>query len=295
MSVYVDSFAKKGCFMKLLMFSKMLKNIGGLNVDEAGEYIAKMGFDGVDLTVRPGGHVLPQNVSKELPRALEILNLKGLSVPMITSSITSAEEKFAEEVFKTASECGVQFIKLGYWRYEGFGTIRKQIERVRNENLKGICRLSEEYNVTAGIHIHSGDFLTSNPVVVYLLLRDYDPSHLCAYIDPGHMAVEGGLSGWKIGMDILREHIRMVAVKDFGWFQETDPGTGEKKWKVRTVPLSEGLVPWKEIFEYLKRLNFDGPVSLHSEYHDVDLQGLIRRTESDLQYLKEILRGLEAL
>ena len=277
------------------MFSKMLKNIGNLTVEESGKYIAQMGFDGVDLTVRPGGHVSPQEASEKLPKAVETLNSKGLNVPMITSSITSADEKFAAEIFKAASECGVKFIKLGYWRYEGFGTIKRQIEDVRNDNLRGLSKLSEEFNVTAGLHIHSGDFLTSNAAVVYLLLRDYDPQYLCAYIDPGHMAVEGGLSGWKIGMDILREHIRMVAVKDFGWFQETDPGTGEKRWKVRTVPLSEGLVPWKEVFEYLKRLNFDGPVSLHSEYHDVDLQGLIRRTESDLRYLKEILRGLEAL
>jgi len=279
--------------MELLMFSKMLKNVGSLTIEEAGEYIAKMGFDGVDLTVRPGGHISPREVLKELPKAVENLNSKGLSVPMITTNVTSADEKFAAEIFKTASECGVRFIKLGYWRYEGFGTIRKTIKRVRDDNLKGLYRLSEEYNVTAGLHIHSGDFLTSNPVVVYLLLRDYDPRYLCAYIDPGHMAVEGGLSGWKIGMDILREYIRMVAVKDYGWFQETDPETGEKRWRARTVPLSEGLVPWREVFSYLKEINFDGPVSLHSEYHDVDFQGLIRRTEIDLKYLKETLRNLE--
>jgi len=279
--------------MKIVMFSKMLKNLGNLTVEESGEYIAKIGFDGVDLTVRPGGHVQPEEALEKLPEAVEILNSKGLVVPMITSSITSADEKFAEDIFKTASECGVEYIKLGYWRYEGFGTIRKTIKRVRDDNLKGLYRLSEEYNVTAGLHIHSGDFLTSNPVVVYLLLRDYDPRYLCAYIDPGHMAVEGGLSGWKIGMDILREYIRMVAVKDYGWFQEIDPETGEKRWRARTVPLSEGLVPWKEVFSYLKEINFDGPVSLHSEYHDVDFQGLIRRTEIDLKYLKETLRNLE--
>jgi len=278
--------------MELLMFSKMLKNVGNLTIEEAGEYIAKMGFDGVDLTVRPGGHISPREVLKELPKAVENLNSKGLSVPMITTNVTSADEKFTAEIFKTASECGVRFIKLGYWRYGGFGTIKKQIEHVRDDDLNGLCKLSEEHNVTAGLHIHSGDFLTSNPVVVHLLLRDYDPQYLCAYIDPGHMAVEGGLSGWKIGMDILQEHIRMVAVKDFGWFQEEDPKTGGKRWRARTVPLSEGLVSWGEVFSYLKQINFDGPVSLHSEYHDVDFQGLIRRTEVDLQYLKETLKRL---
>jgi hypothetical protein len=48
------------------MFSKILKNIGNLSVDEAGDLIAEIGFDDVDLTVRPGGHVLPEEAEKRL-------------------------------------------------------------------------------------------------------------------------------------------------------------------------------------------------------------------------------------
>jgi len=278
--------------MELVMFSKMMKNVGNLSVDKAGDYIADLGFDGVDLTVRPEGHVLPQEAARRLPEAIDILRTKGLTVPMITTSITNADQKNAEDIFKTASECGVKFLKLGYWRYEGFGTIEKQIERVRKDNLKGIYRLSKQYNLTAGVHIHSGDFLTANPAVVKMLLQDYDPERLCAYIDLGHMAVEGGLSGWKMGMDLLQEHIGMVAVKDFGWFHEKDE-TGERRWRARIVPLSEGLVPWSEVFTYLQKTGFDGPVSFHSEYDDVTLEELIRRTRQDLQYAKQILSEIQ--
>jgi sugar phosphate isomerase/epimerase len=278
--------------MKLVMFTKSLKNVGDLSVDIAGDYIKEMGFDGADLTVRPGGHVLPEEAEKRLPEAVDMLESKGVTVPMITTSITDASQEYAEEIFRTASECQVEFIKLGYWRYGGFGTIKDQIETVHSENLKGIYRLSKEYGVTAGIHIHSGDFLTANPAVVQTLLQDYDPEHLCAYIDPGHMAVEGGLSGWKMGIDLLQEHIRMVAVKDFGWLREED-GTGEPRWRVRLIPLSEGLVPWREVFKYLQKIGFDGPVSLHSEYHDVSLEDLISQTKEDLQYVKAILSEIQ--
>jgi len=126
--------------MKLVMFSKMLKNVGNLNLEKAGDYIAMMGFDGVDLTVRPGGHVLPEEASRKLPEAVELLSSKGLDVPMITSSITSADEKYAEEIFKTASECNVKFIKLGYWRYEGFGKIKEQIRNLQTK--RGVRRYS---------------------------------------------------------------------------------------------------------------------------------------------------------
>ena len=278
--------------MQLVMFSKMLKNVANLSLEKTGDLIADLGFEGVDLTVRPEGHVLPEEAARRLPEAVDVLRSKGLTVPMVTTSITDAGEKYAEHIFKTASECGVKFIKLGYWRYEGFGSINGQIERVRDASLNGIYRLSRKYSVTAGVHIHSGDFLTANPAVVKMLLQDYDPEHLCAYIDPGHMAVEGGLSGWKMGMDLLQEHIRMVAVKDFGWFQEKDEAEG-RRWIARVVPLSEGLVPWTEVFTYLQKIDFDGPVSFHSEYHDVTLEELIRQTSEDLQYAKQILTKVQ--
>ena len=274
--------------MEFVMFTKMLKNVGSLSVDGAGDCISKIGFNGAALTVRPGGHVPPEQAEELLPEAVNMLESKRLKVPMITTSITDANEKYAKQIFRAASECGVKFVKLGYWRYQGFGTIEEQIKRVRNGNLKGLRELSSEYGVTAGIHIHSGDFLTANPAVVHTLLEGYDPEHLCAYIDPGHMAVEGGLSGWEMGMDLLREHIRMVAVKDFGWFREKDEKS-EWRWGARIVPLSEGLVPWSKVFRYLQEIGFDGPVSFHSEYHDVSLDDLVHQTSEDLQYIRGIL------
>ncbi|MEM2935798.1 MAG: hypothetical protein QW231_01310, partial [Candidatus Bathyarchaeia archaeon] len=148
--------------MQLLMFSKMLKEAGKLSVDEAGDRIAEMGFDGVDLTVRPGGHVLPEEVRGKLPEAVGILESKGLVVPMITTEITDAEEKYAEDIFRTASHCSVKFLKLGYWPYEGFGKLKEQIESVK-VRLKGIQDLGKRYGVTAAIHILSGNLLSANP------------------------------------------------------------------------------------------------------------------------------------
>ena len=50
--------------MQLVMFSK---HLGPLTVGRVGELVRELGFDGVDLTVRPGGHVLPESVDTDLP------------------------------------------------------------------------------------------------------------------------------------------------------------------------------------------------------------------------------------
>jgi len=220
----------------------------------------------------------------------DTLKSRGLDVPMITTSITDANQSHASDVFRTASDCGIKYIKLGYWDYGGFGMAKEQIRKMQND-LNGIFKLCEEYDVNAAVHIHSGNCLSSSAVLLWMLLRDYDPTHLGAYIDPGHMAVEGGLTGWRMGMDLLRENTRIVAVKDFGWFKGSHEA-GRKGWRAEIVPLSEGLVPWVEVFQYLREMGFDGPVSLHSEYEYLDLKGLIHQTKSDLEYIRDILNKL---
>jgi sugar phosphate isomerase/epimerase len=271
--------------MDLLMFTKMLKNVGGLTLDEAGDHLVELGFDGADLTVRSGGYVPPEAAEERLPEAVDLLQGKGLSVPMITTRITGADDETARPIFETASACGVDYLKLGYWPYQEFGTIDDQLEAMQRD-LDGIRDLSTEYAVTPTVHIHSGDYLSANPAVLRTLLDEYDDEHIGAYIDPGHMAIEGGGSGWEMGIDLLQRYVRIVGVKDFAWVSEE---TGTKTWTAESTPLSEGIVPWRRVFDRLDDVGFDGPLSVHSEYHTDTVDELVARTEADLSYLRAVL------
>ena len=44
-----------------------------LDWSDLGRAVKDTGFDGVDLTVRPGGHVLPERAADDLPRAIEAI------------------------------------------------------------------------------------------------------------------------------------------------------------------------------------------------------------------------------
>ncbi|MEJ7615345.1 MAG: hypothetical protein SQA66_17105, partial [Candidatus Fervidibacter sacchari] len=111
-----------------LMFSKHLQD---LDFERLGEEVSKMGFDGVDLTVRRGGHIEPENAKAQLPAVKEALQKFKLSLPMITTNFTNASEPFAAEVFSVAADCGVKFIKLGYWRYREFGSLQQLVDAAR--------------------------------------------------------------------------------------------------------------------------------------------------------------------
>lgn len=270
--------------MQIVLFSKMFDR---LPTGELADLAKELGFDGIDLTVRPKGHIEPEEAERRLPEAVDIFRARGLSVPMITTAITDPEEPHAESTFRAASSCGVKFLKLGYWRYRGLGTLLPDIEAVR-EKLRGIAKLAEKYGVCAAVHVHSGDFLTADPIAVYLLLRDLDPDLVAAYIDPGHMALEGGRSGWKMGLDALSDRIRLVAVKDFAWVRTADD-EGNVMWTFEHAPLREGIVPWEEVFSLLAKIGFDGVVSLHNEYPEKTHDELVELAREDLAYLKGVL------
>ncbi len=280
--------------MKIVMFSK---HLAPLSIEEAARAAGKLGFEGLDLTVRPGGHIEPEKALDELPKAVELVRGLGYDIPMITTAITGASEPFCEEIFRAASTAAVRDIKLGYWRYRGFGQMREQLDEVKRA-LDGIAALAERYGVRANLHIHSGDFITADAAVVWHLLQGRDPEVIGAYIDPGHMAVEGGASGWKQGMDLLTPWINIVAVKDMAWYHEYDPELGKERWYTKMVPLRHGLVPWPEVFQYLHHIGFDGTVSVHSEYQgphswrDLSLEELLEQTRDDLEYL---LSAIEAV
>src|SRR4029453_7939620 len=69
------------------LFSKHLPDLGW---SDLGNAVKDAGFDGIDLTVRTGGHVLPERAAEDLPRAIEAITAHGLKVPMVTTELTSA-------------------------------------------------------------------------------------------------------------------------------------------------------------------------------------------------------------
>jgi sugar phosphate isomerase/epimerase len=280
--------------MKWMMFIKHLQT---LPLAEAGRAIRDLGFQGVDLTVRPGGSVSPERVREHLPEAIRTLHDWGLSVPLVTTAITSATEPHARDVLETAAAAGVREVKLGYVPVKELGTFQTTLEQF-NRALDGLEALAKTVGVRLNLHLHSGAYLTSLAAAVWWLIKDRDPAAVGAYVDPGHMFVEGGRDGWRLGLDLLHRRIALVAVKDLVWEQVPDEALGKSRWKTRIVPLERGAVPWTDVFAVLKKAKFEGWISMHSEYQgahswrDLDVPGVIAQTRGDLAYLQRVLKPL---
>lgn len=278
--------------MRNIMFTKHLQT---MSVAEAGKTIKSLGFDGVELTVRPGGHVLPERVDEDLPRAVDQLREIGLEVPALVVEIHNRGEEYSAAVCRAAGRVGATVLRTSSHRYREFGTIREQMEHARRD-AKDLEDLGAEFGVRLCIHCHSGDFLSATGGVLDMILSRTDPSHVGVSLDLGHLTTEGGKSGWRQSIDLLQRRVGIVAVKSFGWFREPDPKTGDMVWNAKLVPLSEGNVQWRRAFELLRQAGWDSDgqalVSIHSEYQgggswrSLDVPELIEQTRQDFAYLR---------
>ena len=146
--------------------------------------------------------------------------------------------------------------------------------------------LGREHGVRFCIHAHSGSYLSGQGALLAQILDGRDPRYVSVSLDMGHLTVEGGIHGWRISMDLLRDYIGILAVKSFGWFRTQDPQTGQHSWHATLVPLEEGLTQWAEVFKILDAIGWNGLVSLHSEYNDMTVPVRLAQTARDLAHIR---------
>jgi sugar phosphate isomerase/epimerase len=247
-----DGFRGTLCF-----FSKHLPDMDAVRLARA---LKPLGFGGVDLTVRPGGHVKPERAAEDLPPFLETLRDGGLEVPLITTGLLSADEPTARPILETAGRQRVPFFKPGYYRY-AFVDVVKELETAAAQ-LRGLAGLSQRCGVQLGFHNHAG-YVGAPVWDIARVIDGLDPRWTGYYFDVRHAVVEGGDGGWRAALNLVAPRLKVIAVKDFFW-EKTAKG-----WQQRNCPLGEGMVPWTDFFAALARSGFRGPVSLHMEY-DVD-------------------------
>ena len=249
-----ETIANPGDAVSFVLFSKPLPELGW---DELGRAARSAGYDGIDLTVRPGGHVLPERAPIDLPRALDAIRAHGLTVPMITTDLTSADAPHARPLLETAARHGVLFFKTGYWQYRS-SDVRRQVAAT-GQALDGLAALARACGIRLGFHNHAA-YVGAALWDIAPAIDRLEPDWAGYYFDPRHAVAEGGSGAWKTAMHLVAPRLKMVAVKDFAWTR--DAGA----WRAENRPLGEGMVDWAWVGSALREARFGGPISIHIEY-----------------------------
>jgi sugar phosphate isomerase/epimerase len=251
-----DSLAADAAPQKnpICVFTKPFQS---LSYDQLADRVAELGFDGIEATIRDGGHIEPQQVADELPKMVEALRSRNLEITVMTSSINDPQDRFTEPVLRTAAGLGIKRYRMKYFNYDPQQPIAKQITAWRSQ-FQELAALNAEIGIRALYQNHaSGKMLGAALWDLARVLRGIPTEQIAVAYDIRHATVEGGMS-WPTTFRMIRPHVDTVYVKDFVW------GEGAKP---TNVPLGQGRVD-PTFFRMLAEIGFSGPISLHEEYLD---------------------------
>ncbi|GAA4432487.1 TIM barrel protein [Bremerella cremea] len=263
---------------KVITFTKFLQP---LSYDQMADAIAEIGFDGIEAPIRRRGHIEPEQVADELPKFVEALKKRDLTIDVMTSSINSVDSPNAEETLKVAKELGIPSYRMDYYRYDLKKPILPQL-REAGAKLKDLAAMNEEIGIQAVYQNHSGANFMGAPIWDMMqLVRQYDPKYVAMAFDIGHARCEGNMA-WPIQWNLVQSHLGSVYIKDF------KGNNGRPEW----CSVTEGEMP-KQFFQLLKESNYQGPISLHVEYlhgdEGAEVSNHLAAMKRDLAWLKEQL------
>lgn len=268
--------------MKYIMFTKHLE---GLDVPGIIAALKSVGVEGADLCVRPGYPVHPENVETALPDAARRFADEGLSIPLVTTpgDFVRPDMEYADRLYAACGEAGVRHIKLGYWHWSAGMDYWEELDAVRG-HLEGFQSLSEKHGVQTVVHNHSGLSMGLNSCAAMNVVKGFDPRHIGVFADPGHLSICG--EPIELALNIVRSHLSVVALKDL-----IRQPLGQKDgttWRTRVVRLGEGYGDWPALLRAFNSVNFDGPLSFHSEYSGEPVDTVIDLSRSDVRFFNAL-------
>jgi sugar phosphate isomerase/epimerase len=260
--------------LKVDIFSRHLQWLR--NADEVGEAASEMGFDGVDVTVRPyPGHVDPTRVAQDLPPFVNAIRKHGVLVREIACPVMDADSPNAEQILQTASSLGITHYWGAPFRYTPGKPVMQQLDELK-PRVARLAALNAKYKMTAMYHTNEGSNSVGAAIWDLLyVLRNFDPAQVGFHYDLGHMTIGGGNGTWALNLRAAGPYVAGVSVKDS--VLETGPaldasaggrgrGAMPNGWRVRQVPLGSGMINLPELANVLKEISFTGPLEIQAEY-----------------------------
>jgi sugar phosphate isomerase/epimerase len=224
-------------------------------IPRLGEFLSGLGFNGIELPVRPGYQVEPENVRRDLPRVAKQLREHSLRIFSVAGPTD-------EDTFAACAEVGIPIIRImAPISDDGYLGTEARMQRRFHE----LIPLLDRYGVTIGVQNHYGRYV-SNASGLRHLIEQYDPKHVAAVWDAAHNALQG--EDPEFALELVWSHLRMVNLKNVFWNRTNGPEASIAEWSAYWTDGRHGLASWPRVASELRRRSYRGVVCLTAEYTD---------------------------
>jgi sugar phosphate isomerase/epimerase len=241
---------------KFVVFTKPWKND---SLEGLAERVAASGFNGIELPVRDGFQVGPDNFDTLLPQAVAALGRKNVKIVSVAGNID-------ENLIRAMGKNGVKILRVMLGADPKKNYLEQ--EEAYYRQVSGLLPVLKESGVTLGVQNHFGNYLGCSAAGLMRFVSRFPKEAVGAVLDLAHCAICGEIT--EFALDIAASHLIMVNIKS-GYHWRTNYATAAAaEWKIVWTSGRHGALSWKHAAEELKKRNYSGPICLTAEYSGVD-------------------------
>jgi len=202
---------------------------------DALELSARAGYEGVELRVHGNCHVSLQELQSRCTEIRRQVEARRLDLRVYSTSFGVNELGAIEAMIDICLRTGVQYFRIGLplagvAAVRNLGSERAAVPSYREcaaapdvlrdlrQTLRYLSRRTKLAGVCVLLEIHWGTVMSSC-TSAHALVRDLDPEAIAITFDPANMVIEGK-EDWQYGIELLREHLANVHIKNASWVRQ---------------------------------------------------------------------------
>jgi sugar phosphate isomerase/epimerase len=232
---------------------------------------ASAGYQGVELRVHGNCHISLQELQRRCDDIKRKVEAHQLDLPVYSTCFGVNEPGAMDAMIDICSRTGVKYFRAtlplaGVAAVRKLGSERAVVPSYRESaaapellrnlrlTLKHLSRRTKLAGVCVLLEIHWGTVMSSC-TGAHALVRDLDPEAVAITFDPANMVIEGK-EDWDYGIDLLREHLANVHIKNASWLRQAG------NWTWQWDGLQQGMVQWPQLFRSLTARGYRGMLAM---------------------------------
>jgi sugar phosphate isomerase/epimerase len=245
--------------------------LAAFSLDAALELAARAGYEGVELRVHGNCHVSLQELQRRCDQIRRQAETQRLELRVYSTSFGVNELGAIDAMIDICLRTGVKYFRValplaGVAAVRNLGAERATVPSYREcagaadilrtlrRTLQHLSRRMKLAGVCVLLEIHWGTVMSSC-TSAHALVRDLDPEAIAITFDPANMVIEGK-EDWDYGIELLREHLANVHIKNASWVRQAG------NWTWQWDGLQQGMVEWPQLFRLLDARGYRGMLAM---------------------------------
>lgn len=273
------------------------------DVAQTIKILSELGYNGVEWRVnnpppsqKPEGYCFESrywtfnqstldinNIENEAIKAKSLCDEYGLDIFSLTTYLKPHHVEQIEKVLYAAQKIGCKNIRVFPPEYNETEYYPTLFDKTL-EDLLVLEKLASKYGVRINLEIHMGNIIPSASAA-YRLISNFDPRYIGVIYDVGNMVYEG-FENYKLGLELLGEHLAYIHIKNAVWNRTESTITDAEVWKPVCAPIKKGFANLEKMIKNLKEIGYDGYLSIEDFSNDSTTE---EKLKDNLQFLRKIV------